>query len=215
MLVLRVIFPTSTKDLTPGNEIGVCFERGGKIASSQDVVVTSRSDGTVELRYEDTLSQVVTMYKDETDKFQEKIGNIVIRRKTKNMMGADTFKGLGLASFNLDAIANAYTPMELTLPISQCVVEGARVVIHVTPKFIGEVINLPIYVSSLKLWCNMKVDGVFDDTMSMHSGFSDGQIQAAEFESVGGDDILDPESVEVTTESKTTKVIWPCVYFKM
>jgi hypothetical protein len=118
----------------------VCFERGGKISSSQDVAVTASGDGAVELRYDDTLSQVVTMYKDESDKFQEKVGNIVIRRKKKNVMGTDTFKGLGLASFNLATIANAYTPTELTLSVSQCAIEGATVTIHVTPKFIGEVI---------------------------------------------------------------------------
>jgi hypothetical protein len=43
--------------------------------------------------------------------------------------------------------------------------------------------------------------------MSMHSGFSDGQIQAAEFESTGGDDILDPDSVDVATENTAMKVI--------
>jgi hypothetical protein len=71
---------------------------------------------------------------------KEKTGNIVIRKKKgKSVIGGDTFKGLGLASFNLATIANEYAPIELTLPIAQCAVEGATVVIHVTPKFIGEV----------------------------------------------------------------------------
>jgi hypothetical protein len=48
----------------------VCFERGGKISSSNDVAVTATSDGTMQLLFEDTLSQVVTMYKDDYDRFQ-------------------------------------------------------------------------------------------------------------------------------------------------
>lgn len=67
------------------------------------------------------------------------MGNIVIRQKKKSVMGSDTFKGLGLATFSLDAIANTYMPTEMSLPINQCAISGATVHIQVTPKFISEV----------------------------------------------------------------------------
>lgn len=49
------------------------------------------------------------------------------------------YKGLGLATFSLDSIANIYRPTELTLQIKQASVTGGVVEITVTPKFLGEV----------------------------------------------------------------------------
>ncbi len=49
------------------------------------------------------------------------------------------YKGLGLATFNLDTVANAYRPTDLTLPISQTSISGAVVYVTVTPKILGEV----------------------------------------------------------------------------
>jgi hypothetical protein len=71
---------------------------------------------------------------------QEKIGNIVVRQKSKTLLGADVYKGLGIASFSLDAIATQYRPTDLSLTLTQCPVSGARVEIVVTPKFLGEVL---------------------------------------------------------------------------
>ena len=120
---------------------------------------------------------------------QEKLGNIVIRQKKKNALGTDSFKGLGLASFSLNDIANSYTPTDLTLPINQCTISGATVVIRVTPKFIGE------------------VDSTLDETMSMQSGFSGNDIQAADFGSVAeDDDVPDPDSVDVSATLQDAKV---------
>ena len=71
MSVLSIVFPGTSNDIRPGAEIGVCFERGGRIAASREVAASARGDGAVELEYTDTLSQVVTMYKDEkTNQFQ-------------------------------------------------------------------------------------------------------------------------------------------------
>ena len=68
----------------------------------------------------------------------------MIRQKKKGAMGSDSYKGLGLATFSLDSVVNAYSPTELTLPVNQCAVSGATVVIHVIPKFIHQVGNIVI-----------------------------------------------------------------------
>jgi hypothetical protein len=73
---------------------------------------------------------------------QEKIGNIVLRQKSKSLLGGEMYKGLGIATFSLDSIANNYQPTELSLTITQAVVKGGTAAITVTPKFLGEVTKI-------------------------------------------------------------------------
>ena len=72
---------------------------------------------------------------------QEKLGNIVVRRKVKDRGRSEShsYKGVGLAPFNLATVVNAYAPSEFTLPLTKCDVNGAIVVIEVTPKYVAEV----------------------------------------------------------------------------
>lgn len=49
------------------------------------------------------------------------------------------YKGVGVATFNLDSIANDYRPTNLSLSITQSSIKGGIAEITVTPKFLGEV----------------------------------------------------------------------------
>jgi hypothetical protein len=50
--------------------VSVCFERGGKIASSRTQKMQLMNDGTVEINFEEALSLVVTMYREDSGKYQ-------------------------------------------------------------------------------------------------------------------------------------------------
>jgi hypothetical protein len=116
------------------------------------------NDGSVEITFDEVLSLVVTMYREETGTtfqvphipalflticsalfVQEKIGNIVLRHKSKSLLGGEMYKGLGIATFSLDTVANNYQPTNLSLTIVQASVKGGTATITVTPKFLGEV----------------------------------------------------------------------------
>jgi hypothetical protein len=62
ILVHKVTLPKTT-DLNEWHEISVCFERGGKLASTRDRNVEVTNDGDLEITYNETLSLVSTMYK--------------------------------------------------------------------------------------------------------------------------------------------------------
>lgn len=68
--VQKVTFPKAMRDVAASSSVSVCFERGGKIASSQDTRVVVEMDGCKEADVSATLSLVVTMYKEETGKYQ-------------------------------------------------------------------------------------------------------------------------------------------------
>jgi hypothetical protein len=51
------------------------------------------------------------------------------------------YKGVGIATFSLDTVANNYRPTDLSLAIKQCSVSGGLAEISVTPKFLGEVME--------------------------------------------------------------------------
>lgn len=67
--VERVTFP-KTKDLPIGSTVSVCFERGGKVATSYERNVQETSDGKLEIVFNETLSLVCTMYKNHDGNFQ-------------------------------------------------------------------------------------------------------------------------------------------------
>lgn len=69
--VHKLIFPKQPKDITSDSDVSVCFERGGKIASSRTQKMQLQNDGsTVEIIFEEALSLVVTMYREDSGKYQ-------------------------------------------------------------------------------------------------------------------------------------------------
>ena len=73
----KIHFPKFKQtSLTSESEVSVCFERGGKIAASHDRGLTDIRNGSAEVTFNETLSLVVTMYKDSNDKYQVHSMNI-------------------------------------------------------------------------------------------------------------------------------------------
>lgn len=66
-------------EVTEMSEVSICFERGGKIASSPDARVTIMPDGSKEAVLNASLSMLVTMYKEDTGGFQVKKLILAIR----------------------------------------------------------------------------------------------------------------------------------------
>ena len=70
MLVIGVSL--HKKDISQ-NPISVCFERGGKTSCTRELPIPScdyDDNGIVKILFEETLSLVVTMYKNKVDDFQ-------------------------------------------------------------------------------------------------------------------------------------------------
>ena len=70
--IIKIIIPQRTitsSSLLPSSEISVCFERGGKIASTTDRPIVVYNDN-YEVIFNETLSLVVTMYKTTTNEYQ-------------------------------------------------------------------------------------------------------------------------------------------------
>lgn len=70
LTVHKVNYPRQNKDLTTESDISVCFERGGKIAASRTQKIQVLTNGSIEIVFNEPLSLVVTMYRDESGKFQ-------------------------------------------------------------------------------------------------------------------------------------------------
>jgi hypothetical protein len=79
--------------------------------------------------------------------------------KKKGFTG-ESYKGLGVATVQLDAIANIYQPVELTLPLQQCSYPNAKIYVKITPKFIGEVIIYIIII--ILLYIKLYIYYIFD-----------------------------------------------------
>jgi hypothetical protein len=92
------------KDVTSSSVVSICFERGGKMASSVDTAVVVNMDGSKEVATTATsLSLVVTMYKEEsTGLFQPKEGTLIVRQKKKTALGGTGYKGIGMIDIDID-----------------------------------------------------------------------------------------------------------------
>lgn len=172
--VQSVHFPAvKEKDLTEGVPVSVCFERGGKMVSSQDHPATpaahttnnqgSRSKNLV-TEINETLRLVATLYRTGTNLnvYQEKSGKLVVRQKRlgDKPKGSNAYKGIGTAKLQLHILARTFEPSKMTLALEQCSTPGVVANVVVTAKVLGD--------------CD-------DDTMSQMSGTSDISCGAADF----------------------------------
>lgn len=75
--------------------------------------------------------------------------------KKSGFFSGDVHKGIGVATLQLDAIANMYQPIEMTLPLAQCAYGNGTIYFKVTPKFVGEVTSnyLPVIMNTVI--CNL------------------------------------------------------------
>lgn len=74
--------------------INVCFERSGKLAATKDVSLSAEGE-LLCASFDQTLSLVVTLYKNADGSYQEKTGKLIVRQPKLSMMGGasitDTF----------------------------------------------------------------------------------------------------------------------------
>jgi hypothetical protein len=66
---------------------------------------------------------------------QEKQGKLIFRRKKRNALTGDSYKGLGAAKINLSTIATAPEPTELVVDLTS----GVFASITIFPQIFGEV----------------------------------------------------------------------------
>lgn len=170
--VQTVHFPNAKdKDLTVGAPISVCFERGGKMVSSEDhlTTVVSKSGTKQDPAGKDLLAEVgetlrivATLYRTDRNTYQEKTGKIVVRqrRQGETPKNLNAFKGIGTVKLQLHLLAKSFDPCKMTLALQQCATPGVIVNVIVVSKVLGD---------------------VEDDTMSQMSGMSDISCGAADF----------------------------------
>lgn len=103
-------------DIKKGDILSLCFERGGKLASTNDKmflgnVECSDSQGTSISIFpvNESLSLVATVYTNSTGKYQQKKGKLILRQLKKNykLASGDTYIGLGILNLKLDEYLRA------------------------------------------------------------------------------------------------------------
>jgi hypothetical protein len=108
----NIIQSKNWEALTP---LSVCFERGGKVAVTNDVVAdkqallkaTPESEKFVKIPVNQKLELVTTLYREGTNPngmhiYQEKLSQLILRRLVKNATySGDSYKGLGRFSLPL------------------------------------------------------------------------------------------------------------------
>lgn len=136
---VKTVALKSLKDVIDGSTINVCFERSGKLAATKDVSLSAEGE-LLCASFDQTLSLVVTLYKNADGSYQEKTGKLIVRQPKLSMMGGTTFRGLGIIGLDLHEIASSYSlaPKKMNLQLSKCP-EGSGVLeTIITSKFIGE-----------------------------------------------------------------------------
>eukprot|EP01041_Mallomonas_annulata_P005344 gene5344-10690_t len=165
-LVKKVILPQQVPD-AGGGPISVCFERGGKMASSNDYNLEHKDNKCYEIQINEVLSVVATLYREasgsSSSTYQVKKGKIVVRQRKKSKFGGEGFKGLGIATLQLHTLATNIHPQSLSFDLEKCTATGAKVDVIVTCKVLGQ-------------------GNVGDETMSTISGCSDLSGGAASFD---------------------------------
>mmetsp|Transcript_20087 Transcript_20087/g.33835 ORF Transcript_20087/g.33835 Transcript_20087/m.33835 type:complete len:205 (+) Transcript_20087:111-725(+) len=149
--VESVLMPAAAPGIDEGSELSVCFERGGKMASSHDryPAFSPGGSGSVTSFHGQELRLVVTLYKHNDKKniatptFQKKTGTLVVRRKLP-VAGADSgvdrqaavqYRGVGVVELDLSAVAatvgTGSEGGDRREVLLQCDCEGAEVVFRV------------------------------------------------------------------------------------
>eukprot|EP01038_Epipyxis_sp_PR26KG_P011613 gene11613-15551_t len=108
--VVCLHFPKQSNLISDGALLSVCFERGGKIASTKNKPFSDDNCTTINdeilFSIQEKIELVATLYKDiKTNDYQKKKGKLMLRQLKKNMFGSDAYAGIGLFSLELDKLA--------------------------------------------------------------------------------------------------------------
>lgn len=138
--VQYAVIPKSKGDITSTSLISIGFEKGSKVTATKDIRPSeSGSDWKIDVK--ETLSLVITLYRDSSGSYQEKKARLIVRSKKKALLGGSAFKELGSFTLDLHSLATAagefhQSPMVMTL--KKCPIEGSTINTFVTTKFMGE-----------------------------------------------------------------------------
>jgi hypothetical protein len=134
--VTQLIIANSSP-IDPGSILSICFEKGGKISTSNEIIFDiNKNDinplrSNANLKYvtipiDERVELVMTLYKDlSTNKNQEKLAKLILRQlKRHSGLGMDAFKGIGVCVLRLhdiveDLAENAIGTKEYTLQLDQ------------------------------------------------------------------------------------------------
>ena len=170
--VKRVILGGDTFYDYDGNTLSVCFERGGKLASSKDKIFNSERNTSHVLNVDEKLSLVVTLYKDKDNgEFQEKKGKLILRQLKKNknaiLSHLNGYKGIGTVKLALHELIHTLISgsKDYTLPLEN------KPDITIQAKL------------SVKLISSNNIDNNDDDlSLASYGDGSDNSVMAANFD---------------------------------
>lgn len=127
--IKSVMLPKDSPLIGSGTILSVCFERGGKISSTNNKSCdVSRQDpkGTLSvIDINEKVELIATLYMDpHTNKYQEKTSKLILRQLKKNsIFNLDAYKGLGIYTLQLNQFASEigfntiYVSPSLRLPL--------------------------------------------------------------------------------------------------
>eukprot|EP01038_Epipyxis_sp_PR26KG_P005754 gene5754-7944_t len=198
LLLKGLVLPAQQTAIAYGSILSICFERGGKIATSRnhslDLIVCECNEAKdiVVLPFHDKLDLLVTIFRDnKTGKLHHKDGKLILRQlKKNNVFGVESFKGLGLYSIELDGLLNEIGIDQISSSINP--------IVRVFP--LGEVAKIELEIK----WKIIKNDSDHDETMSMKSFASD---SSGNFSTLGAS--FDEESHNRSSKGKNNKSYRP------
>lgn len=151
LVVHQLVLPVENH-IKNNSVLSICFEKGGKISTSNDIVydldqtdinLVERGDSNMSMVIEldERLELVSTLYRDPlSGVFQRKQGKIILRQlQTSSVTGMSSFKGIGIYTINLHEIAQSmgYDKMlskDLEMPLEQ--LSGGSLEATVTNKIV-------------------------------------------------------------------------------
>ena len=137
--VEKVVFTDekTIKSITNGSLLSVCFERGGKLASSADQKVQfPAGPGPKVLPIGESLSLVATLYRDQkSGTFQEKKGKIILRELTRSRLGGEVYKGLGSIKLPLHLLLADLVTGSKTSTYNFAELKGASTVVKISARY--------------------------------------------------------------------------------
>ena len=134
--VLKVTLPWEPSFADDPN-VSVSFERGGKMASTTEQVLTRQSNQTGESNYDEKLTLIATLFGNDTGDFQEKKGKIIVRQLQSKFFKRPIYKVIGTVTLDLRFIANKTESNVLILSLEEST-QGSFIEITISGEVLGE-----------------------------------------------------------------------------
>ena len=127
-------------DILPaGTFFSAVFQRSnGGIVYTSGRKANVNSAGEVNIEFDETLTQSVTLYKESNNTFQEKLAKLIVRRRIKAGNFDECFQRVGIATLELHNFARSNKPERYTLPITKSDGAGGEINLIVTVRFEGD-----------------------------------------------------------------------------